>query len=174
VLARFEGLRCPFVLVEEPDTDRIRLLTLEPGDHTVALGNMPDPCRLGSCLFWGRATALGPLVVAVREAAESEAPGGVLLGVPRAGALSFVDLWANAGESVVGDATDLGPAFALEPWRCGETLGLFVRSRLPAARGAESPEELRAREGGYGRAEEPLERTPRSRAGCVRIELGLP
>jgi hypothetical protein len=173
VLARIETTACPALLVSEKEaTLKLVAMDLEPPEP--ARGTMPEECAKGRCVFWGKDTPLGPMVVAQVTASESDMAAGAHLGVVHEETLLFIDLWAGAGEPVFGDHGDLGPAFCLEPWACKQSLGLFVVPRLAAARGTDPPEELSAREGVYALTGD-FERTDStSREGCTKIALELP
>ncbi len=165
-LAIFEGSPCGWTL--RPSDAGVELV-----HSTVSLttrsGEMPEPCESLPCTFRGVDTPGGPLVVVEVPGSGSEVPAGVWLGVVDAETLSFVDLWEDAGESIVDDGIDLGPAHALAPFDCEGTLALFAQPRVPGAAEVEAPSALRAREGAVrsGAAE-----VQRSR--CDPLPLHLP
>lgn len=135
----------------------------------------PPLCRVAACRYEGVQTALGPMIVATEPGAQSEVPVAVHVGfVLGMRTLVFVDLWAAAGDTVVEDATMLGPAHALSPMRCGAKLGLFARARLPAGERLEPPPELLARQGMVDLGKPALALEPGSPAGCEAITLPLP
>jgi hypothetical protein len=171
-LLTFAGARCEWVLLR--DASGLRLRSLEADTEVDATGVVPESCLEDRCLFEGVHTELGPLVLALESSAESEMPAGVHLGVIEGKHLRFVDLWAGAGESVHGDATQLGPAFALAPHACQGHLALFVQERFEIAGQGEPPQELLTREGRVVfDGDEPSSSTADAR-DCVAIEIGLP
>lgn len=142
-----------------------------------ARGPVPEECEKGGCTFLGYDSAIGPVVLAVTEGPRSEMPTGVWMGAALDEAktqLVFFDLWAGAGQSVVGDGTDLGPSHSLAPFSCGGKLGLFSVGRLAAADGVEPAAPLVAREGVYTWGSTEAQRTEAQRDGCTRLAVELP
>jgi hypothetical protein len=168
----FPGSRCDWLLIR--DSSGVRLRSLEADADADRAGVLPERCLEDRCVFEGAQTRLGPLVVAFERSATSEMPAGVYLGVLDDDRLRFVDLWAGAGEPVHGDATELGPAFALAPHACHDVLALFVEPRFAIAGQDEPPAELRAREGGIAFEGSTLRATSVEREGCVALDLALP
>jgi hypothetical protein len=171
-LASFPGLRCPWLLRVE--AGKLVLASLDPEPVAEVRGNLPE-CGPVPCTFDGAETSLGPMIVAAVPSAESDMPARVHLGVVAPSkVIVFVDLWAGAGETVMGDSTPLGPALALAPFDCRGELGLFASPRLDIDRELEPPAELRAREGLYALdGAEPVV-TAIDRAGCKRLSVPLP
>jgi hypothetical protein len=168
----FPGSPCDWLLIR--DSSGLRLRSLEADAGADRVGVFPEGCLEERCVFEGAQTRLGPLVVALQRSGASEMPAGVYLGVLDDDHLRFVDLWAGAGEPVHGDATELGPAFALAPHACHDVLALFVEPRFAIAGQGEPPSELRAREGGIAFEGSTLRATAVERDGCVALDLALP
>src|SRR5690606_14888709 len=96
----------------------------------------PADCR--PCSYEGVVTALGPIVVAARPAADSELAAAAWIGAgmppsPRVdiepAPLVFAPLWFD--RPALGDSTLQGPAWALAPRLCGRDLVLTPAPRLP-------------------------------------------
>lgn len=173
MLARIETSGCPVLLVSREEAT-LELVATDMDPTEPFSGTMPEECGRDRCIFWGKDTPVGPMVVAAVGSSESDMSDGAHLGVVHDKALRFIDLWAGAGEPAFGDLTDLGPAFSLEPWACEGKLGLFIAPRLAAAKGTDPPDELLARAGIYPPTGdlEPTDST--SREGCKRIPIELP
>jgi hypothetical protein len=171
IVARFAGEPCPWVAVLDEDELRLSSLDLEPPAEA---RGAPPTCLHASCRYEGMQTPLGPMLIAIEPTAESEVPRTVFLGVVvRSTELVFVDLWAAAGPAVIEDSTALGPAHALLPMKCGDTLGLFARARLPIGETTEPPPELRGREGIIALKSSAATR-PGTHDGCTPLALPLP
>ena len=171
-LATLGAARCPWVLQAGPDG--LRLLDLAPEAKGEITGPMPEPCEDLPCDWDGALTRLGPMVVASIRSPASEMPQGAILGAAGGGRLQLIDLWGAAGESVMGDATPLGPAFTLAPYACGTTLALFAVSRLDAGDVSDPPSTLRLREGHYDLTTDPPGVTPAPKKSCTRLPVPLP
>jgi hypothetical protein len=165
-LATFDGTPCAWTL--RPSDAGVELVHSTPSP-TTRNGEMPEPCESMPCTFRGVDTPAGPFVIVEVAAADSEVPSGVWLGVVEGEALSFVDLWEDAGDSIVDDGIDLGPAHALAPFDCEGTLALFAHPRIPGARAVEAPTALRAREGALDPSAGTLQRER-----CDALPLNLP
>lgn len=175
VLTWSEDGRCGHALVASPRG--AKLLSLEPASAgALATGPLPPPCESRRCEFSGHDSPLGPLVLAVVPDPGSEMPAGVWLGAPIGGGkLAFVDLWAGAGPDVHGDATELGPAYALSPHACGGKLALFAAGRVNASSGVPVPAELAAREGVYTWSQGGMSVDASvARDGCESLGLPVP
>ena len=166
-LAVFDGGRCGWQLTASGT--EVTLVSLEP-DNTPppATGQLPEVCARGACDIVGREVALGPLLQLQVRSPYSEMPAGVWLGWVDGKALRFVDLWEGAGDPVVDQGTPIGPAFALEPVRCGESLGFAVGRRLPHGEG-DPPDALQERAGIYGDTRSDL-----PSAGCTPVAWTMP
>lgn len=178
MLTEFSLASCTAALLR--DDAGLALWALGPSAKTEpARGPAPEACGRDAtgCTYVGYDGPLGPLVLALANNPESEMPAGAWLGVALDQArtqLAFIDLWAGAGDAVVGDGTVLGPSHSLAPFACRETLGLFSVGRLPAARGQLAPPQLLAREGIYDWADQGPVRLDAGRDGCEPIEIELP
>jgi len=167
-LTTFEGTPCAWVL-EDGDDARVELSQAIETSSPRA-GVMPAPCERVRCVFRGRETAVGPLIEVEVAAADSEIPSGVWLGMVEGDALSFVDLWDDAGDPIFDDGISIGPPHTLAPYDCEGTLALFAQSRVPGIETGTAPAMLQAREGPVSAASG--SELPRAR--CSPISLALP
>ncbi|MCR9163174.1 MAG: hypothetical protein ACE37F_33405 [Nannocystaceae bacterium] len=165
-LAAFAGSPCPWTL--RPTGAGVELVhsTVPPMTRS---GVMPEPCESLPCTFRGVETPVGPFVIVEVPGSGSEVPAGVWLGTVEGETLSFIDLWADAGEPVIDDGIELGPPHALAPFDCEGTLALFVQPRIPGARGLAPAPALRDREGPVASSAGALDRTR-----CEALPLHLP
>ena len=176
VLAEFSAGVCGAALLVDDRGAGLWSLAAD-GDAPPARGPVPEPCEKGRCIFLGYDSAIGPIVFAVAGGPRSEMPAGVWVGAALDDGkqqLVFFDLWAGAGQSVIGDGTDLGPAHSLAPFSCGEKLGLFSVGRLAAAEGVEPARPLVAREGVYTWGSTEPQRADAKRDDCTRLAVELP
>jgi len=176
VLAEFSAGDCGAALLEDDRGVGLWSLATD-GEAEPARGPLPEPCAKGDCTFLGYDSAIGPVVLAMTGGPRSEMPTGVWLAAALDEAkqqLVFFDLWAGAGQSVVGDGTDLGPAHSLAPYSCAGKLGLFSDGRLAAAAGVEPAALLVAREGVYTWGSTEPQRADAQREACVRLAIELP
>jgi hypothetical protein len=174
--ARFEGAECAWELRDEGE--RLSLSSLAIDAPEPVRGEVPEPCRMHTCVYHGAWAAAGPVLLAVVPSPHSEMPSDVLLGVAHGDRLVFTSLWEGAGEPVDSDLTPVGPAHALAPFACGHQLALFAVERLDAV-GLSPPASLRAREGrldpaklSVGVAEGPPD--PIDRDSCRPLDLPVP
>lgn len=176
VLTVFDSGECTAALLAEDQG--LALYDLGPTAESVpARGPAPEVCARRSCSFFGFQSTVGPVVVVQMAGPRSEMPAGVWLGVALDEArqqLVFFDLWAGAGQSVVGDGTDLGPTHALAPFACGDALGLFARSRTAAGEGVEAAATLVGREGVYAWDATAPVRADTDRSACTPIAIEMP
>ncbi len=169
-LTTFEGSGCPWLLSR--DDAVLELQSLELDAAAPYEGELPAVCVSQPCDWDGRATSVGPLVLATQRSPRSEVVAGALLGFVGAdGKLAFVDLWEGAGDAVFDEGTDLGPAHGLAPFDCGGRLGLFAAARTEAGASVQPVPSLRAREGVYTGAS-----TKRAvdRSRCAAIDWPMP
>lgn len=166
-LAVFDGRPCPWVLRPMGDA-RVELVHATTAASTRA-GEVPPPCTSLPCTFRGIETPLGPLVVVEVAGAGSEVPSGVWLGWIRGDSLSFVDLWDDAGDPVMDDGIEIGPAHALAPHDCEGTLALFATPRVPGAATVPAPASLLGREGTLDASGGEVQRER-----CDPLRIGLP
>lgn len=169
--ARFAGAACDWELLD--DGDGLQLTSLSITSPRAARGEVPPPCREATCVYHGVLDAVGPLVLAVVPAFDSEMPSDVLLGFVDGERLVFTSLWEGAGEPVRSDYTRVGPAHALAPFACGEALALLAVPRLDVV-GAAVPDTLAAREGRIDPADPSTPAGPVERAGCRAVDLPVP
>jgi hypothetical protein len=147
-LTTFDGQRCPWVLTR--DDALLELQSLDLDALPPYEGEMPPACSSAACDWAGRATSVGPLVLATQRSPASEMIAGAVLGfVGVDSKLSFVDLWEGAGDPVFDEGTELGPTHGLAPFDCGGKLGLFALPRTEAGTTVAATPTLRAREGLY-------------------------
>jgi len=174
VWARLEAEPCGWELRDDEADGPLVLERLGPGTAEAVRGEPPEACRARTCVYHGDVSPLGPLVLAVVPATDSEMPSDVQLGVVGPEGLAFTSLWEGAGPPVVTDLTSVGPAYALAPFVCGEALALLAVPRLSAGEGTEPPPSLLAREGRIdaGVLDEPA--GPVEREACTAVELPVP
>lgn len=109
----------------------------------------PAPCleHPTSCRFEGVMSPLGPALVVIVSAPESEQPADVLFGIGLDGQrFAFTSLWG--GDRSVVDGSAVGPVYTLVPEVCAE-LVLRLEARLPEAAHMGPSSALRQREGVY-------------------------
>lgn len=132
----------------------MELVSLDPSSEGSVRGSLPEVCARVPCDFSGRHLELGPLLVVEQRSPYSEMPANVWLGwVSTTGQLIFVDLWEDAGDPIVDQGTEVGPAYALAPVDCSGVLALRATQRLESSPGESAPPQLVAREGIYGAAD---------------------
>lgn len=177
---------CPWVLFETGDELAVRPLgrgEAAPARRAPVPVLPPADCR--PCRYTGVLTPLGPLVLAVRPAADSELAAAAWIGAgmppsPRVDAepapLVFAPLWF--GQPGLGDSTQQGPPWALAPHLCGRALVLLPAPRLAGARVEEPPPALVRAAGVYAAAGGELLRqdvpVPSDMSNCTRILIELP
>ncbi len=150
----------------------MELVSLDPSSEGAARGSMPDACSTNPCDFSGRHVQLGPLLVVEQRSPYSEMPANVWLGwVATGGQLIFVDLWEDAGDPIVDQGTEIGPAHALAPVDCNGVVGLRAMPRLESSPGESARPQLLAREGIYGEAEDVA---PLPTEACKPISWRMP
>lgn len=147
-LTTFAGGECPWALTR--DESVLELASLDLDAKPAIEGDVPPSCASAPCDWSGRATTVGPLVIAMPKSAASEMAAGVMMGfVGGDGKLVFVDLWEGAGDPVFDEGTELGPTHGLAPFDCAGKLGLFAVARTEGGSAVSSVASLRAREGVY-------------------------
>jgi hypothetical protein len=174
-LAYMTDATCPWVLVPGDMSEMI--LRRTDAAPSLALEVVPPEDCAGRCRFHGALTSLGPLLLAVRADPNSELADAAFVGAALGGrTLRFAPLWF--GRPVLGDSTLQGPAHALVPWVCGDTLVLLPGPRLAGAASEEPPTALRAAAGVYELAGDELRRAdrpvPEDIEQCIRVPLELP
>jgi hypothetical protein len=174
--------RCSWVVTAIPGGVRLESLSLQPPPPVE--GPAP-PCKVAACRYEGIDTDVGPVLVVTEPSAESDVPASVFVGVVAGGTLAFVDLWAGAGAPVREDATLVGPAYALEPRKCGGGVGFVVAPRVRGAFDAPPPS-LLARQGVLALDRPPtvaaavegepaqVQLTATAPNGCSTLQLPLP
>ena len=169
-LTTFDGRACPWVLTR--DEALLELASLDLDAAPPYEGELPAACTPRTCDWSGRATSVGPLVLATQRSAASEVVAGTTLGFVGAdGKLVFVDLWEGAGDAVFDEGTALGPAHGLAPFDCGGKLGLFAAARTEAGTTVQPVPSLRAREGIYA---SPVAKKEVERSRCTPIGWQMP
>lgn len=172
VWARVDDGACGWELRD--DADGLALHGLGSQAPPVVRVPTPPGCAERTCVFHGAVTSAGPLLLAVVPSDESEMPSDVQLGVAHGEQMSFVSLWEGAGPSVVTDLTPVGPAHALAPFICGESLALLVVERLDAAPGLRPPQRLLARQGRVEPSALDTVVGEVDRSGCTAVQLPVP
>ncbi|HFE44687.1 MAG TPA: hypothetical protein ENJ18_04215 [Nannocystis exedens] len=145
-LAIFDGASCPWGLVD--DGVGLRLVSAAAGVSSLTV-EPPAPCveHPQSCRFEGVMSPLGPALLVIVTAPESEEPADVFLGVGLDGQrFAFTSLWG--GDRSVIDGNAVGSVYTLVPEVCAE-LVLRLEPRLPEAIYMEPASTLSRRTGIY-------------------------
>jgi len=175
---------CDWELREEdepkgpPQTKALVLASLALDAPAPVRGEVPEPCRTSTCVYYGTLTVVGPVLLAVVPSPSSEMPSDVLLLVAHGERLGSTSLWDGAGAPVESDFTMVGPAHALAPFVCGKALALLAVERLDMV-GLPPPATLLAREGRVDPAALVATGTatpagPVDRASCEPVDLPVP